>query len=83
MSYEKVYGVIEDNKDIILEAERYIWNNPETGFREWKTHEYMKRHFLELGYEICEAGDIPGFYADVDTGVPGPRRWWSFPSEKS
>ena len=73
MDYTKIFDTIENNKSIILEAERYIWNNPETGFREWKTHEYMKSHFLELGYEVHEAGDIPGFYADIDTGISGPK----------
>lgn len=54
------------------DALSYIWANPETGYREWKTHEYMKKVFLELGYEITEAGNIPGFYTILDTGRPGP-----------
>ncbi len=70
---QKLFDAVEECKDSILAAERYIWNNAETGFREWKSHEYMKEQFLRLGYEITEAGDIPGFYADVDTGRPGPK----------
>ena len=50
--YEKLFEIIEGNKDTILAAERYIWEHPETGFREWKTHEYMKKHFDALGYEV-------------------------------
>ena len=28
---------VDKYKDSILETERYIWNNPETGFKEWKS----------------------------------------------
>lgn len=64
---------IEQYKSSILAAERHIWKNPEPGYREWKTHAYMKEKFEELGYTITEAGNIPGFWADIDTGRPGPR----------
>ncbi len=72
MSYEKLYQAVEKNKDMILEAERYIWKNPESGYREWKTHAYLKERYVALGYELHEAGNIPGFYTDIDTGRPGP-----------
>ncbi len=71
--YEKYANEIEKNKQKILDAERYIWKNPETGFREWKTHAYLKAEFEALGYELVEAGNIPGFYTDIDTGIPGPK----------
>ena len=60
------------NKQTLIEAEQYIWKNPETGYREWKTHAYLKEQFKRLGYELHEAGNIPGFYTDIDTGKPGP-----------
>ena len=63
---------IDGYKDPILAAERHIWKNPETGYKEWKTHAYMKEHFEALGYTVTEAGNIPGFWTDVDTGRPGP-----------
>ncbi|MBE6712919.1 MAG: amidohydrolase [Ruminococcaceae bacterium] len=72
MSYEKLYNAVEKHKDMILEAERHIWKNPEPGYREWKTHAYLKERYEAFGYELCEAGDIPGFYTDIDTGKPGP-----------
>ena len=46
MGYEKLYQAVEKHKDMILEAERHIWKNPEPGYREWKTHAYLK----ELNY---------------------------------
>ena len=72
MSYEKLYQAVEKHKDMILEAERHIWKNPEPGYREWKTHAYLKEKYEALGYTLEEAGNIPGFYTDVDTGRPGP-----------
>lgn len=70
--YDFLFNIIEDSKEEILKAERYLWSIPEAGFREWKTHAFMKTEFEKLGYEVHEAGDIPGFYADVDTEKEGP-----------
>ena len=63
---------VNKHRDLILNALDYIWKNPETGYKEWKTHKYLKDAFEALGYELTEAGDIPGFTAMVDTGRPGP-----------
>ena len=30
----------------------------------------MEQHFEELGYTLTKAGNIPGFYTDLDTGKP-------------
>ena len=69
---DAVIQAVEEYKDTILAAERHIWNNPESGYREWKTHAYLKEQFEALGYTVTEAGNIPGFWTDVDTGRPGP-----------
>lgn len=71
--YSIIFDAIEKNKDTVLAAERYIWKNPELGFREWKTHAFLKKEFERLGYTLTEAGDIPGFYTDIDTGREGPK----------
>ena len=63
---------VEKHHKRILDTFQYVWKNPETGYREWKTHRYLKAQFEELGYTVTEAGNIPGFYADIDTGRPGP-----------
>ena len=72
MTKEKIFANVDKHRQLILDAERYIWNNPETGYREWKTHKYLAEKFRELGYDIVEAGNIPGFYTDIDTGKEGP-----------
>ena len=69
---KKYIAYVEKHRDLILAANDYIWKNPETGYREWKTHAYMEEAFAKLGYELTLAGDIPGFTAEVDTGRPGP-----------
>lgn len=63
---------VTKHRKLILDAEDYIWANPETGYKEWKTHKYMEDGFRALGYELTLAGNIPGFIADIDTGRPGP-----------
>lgn len=60
-------------QELIYEAADHIWANPETGFREWKTSAYLADQFEKLGYTLTMAGNIPGFYTDLDTGRPGPR----------
>ena len=57
----------------ILEVERYIWAHPESGFKEWNTSAYLAKIFEEAGYTLTYAGNIPGFYTDIDTGKPGPK----------
>ena len=70
---KELLEVVESYKDLILEAERYIWAHPETGFREINTSAYMAAKFKELGYgNLVMAGNIPGFYTVVDTGREGP-----------
>ena len=31
---------VERQRPLIYEVEKYIWEHPETGFREWNTHRY-------------------------------------------
>lgn len=70
---EQLKAMVDKHRDEIFAAERYIWAHPETGYREWKTNAYMKKAFEDLGYTLVEAGNVPGFYADLDTGKPGPK----------
>ena len=69
----QLLNAVEKYRELIENAEAWLWKHPETGFREWKSHEYLKNEFEKLGYTLREAGNIPGFTADIDTGRPGPR----------
>ena len=33
---------VDKYRKLILDAERYIWNNPETGYKEVKTSKYLE-----------------------------------------
>lgn len=63
---------VEKHTQLILDAERYIWNHAETGYKEVQTSAYMEKIFRDLGYELTLAGNIPGFVTVLDTGKPGP-----------
>lgn len=63
---------VDKHRQSILDAFNYFWKNPETGYREVKTATYLQKAFGDLGYTVVTAGNIPAFYADIDTGRPGP-----------
>lgn len=65
--------LVNKHRDEILSAERYIWEHPETGYKEWNTSRYVASVFESAGYTLTYAEDIPGFYTDIDTGRPGPK----------
>ena len=70
---EQLMEMTARHEELIYETADYIWKHPETGYREWNTSAYMAEQFEKLGYTLVKAGDIPGFYADLDTGKPGPK----------
>lgn len=69
---KEIIAAVEKHQQRILDAERYIWKHPETGYKEFETTAYMAKAFRELGYDLNMAEDITGFYTVVDTGKPGP-----------
>lgn len=66
-------AMVDKNARSVLETERWLWKHPQTGFTEWQAHSYLTNRFTKLGYKLTLAGNIPGFYTDVDTGRPGPK----------
>ena len=69
---ENLIRAVDKNREIILNALDYIWKNPETGYKEFKTSKYLEDEFEKLGYSLVKAENIPGFYTVLDTGRPGP-----------
>lgn len=69
---QKLFDAVEKHKQLILDAERYIWSHPETGYKEYETSKYMEEAFTRLGYDIIKAEGITGFYTVIDTGRVGP-----------
>ncbi|MBQ2691223.1 MAG: amidohydrolase [Clostridia bacterium] len=70
---ELIVKNVDANKQMILDAERWLWAHPQTGYTEWEANAYLTEKFEALGYELTQAGNIPGFWTTVDTGKPGPR----------
>ncbi|MCL2093721.1 MAG: amidohydrolase [Treponema sp.] len=64
--------LLQQHRKLILDTGEYIWQNPETGYREVKSSAYLQERFIELGYAPVLMDGIPGFYADLETGRPGP-----------
>ena len=73
MVFLKINELCEKHAALMNACADFAWKNPETGYREYKTSEYMEGEFLKLGYTVKRAENIPGFYADFDTGKDGPR----------
>ena len=69
---DKLFNAVDKYRKLIFDAERYIWNNPETGYKEFKTSKYLEDSFEKLGYDLVRADGITGFYTIVDTGREGP-----------
>jgi len=70
--YSRYTELVDKYREFLITAEKYIWRNPEIGYKEWKTSAYLEERFAELGYEVNRASNIPGFTAVYDTGREGP-----------
>jgi hypothetical protein len=81
INYEKLLESVDKHRELIFQAERYIWKNPETGYKEWKTSAYLEAEFEKLGYTLTKAGDIPGFYTISSQPLSKncPRIKWHIP----
>ena len=69
---KNITKAVDKHRELILAAERYIWEHPETGYKEFKTSAYMAEQFEKLGYTLTYPEDLTGFTAEVDTGREGP-----------
>lgn len=69
---QKAFNAVEKYRNLILDTKDYIWQNPETGYKEYKTSKYLEDEFEKLGYEITRAENITGFFTEIKTGKEGP-----------
>ena len=72
-SVENLIKNAEKHRQLVFDAHDYIWEHAESGFREWETGADLEARYEAWGYTQTKAGNIPGFYTDLDTGRPGPR----------
>ena len=61
---------VDTAKQLILDAERWIWAHPQTGYTEWQAHDYLAEKYKALGYTLVKAGNIPGFYTSTVSADP-------------
>lgn len=50
----------------------WLWNHPETGFKEHETQKYCLEVLKRHGFEAKTWEDVTGFTCTYDTGRPGP-----------
>ena len=46
---------VDTAKQLILDAERWIWAHPQTGYTEWQAHDYLVEKYEALGYTLVKA----------------------------
>lgn len=73
MDREFICSIAEKHRSEILAVSKWVWDHPETGYKEWETDAYLSGIFEAAGYTLTKAGNVPGFYTDIDTGRPGPK----------
>ncbi|MGL4790951.1 MAG: amidohydrolase, partial [Anaerotignaceae bacterium] len=70
---QAVIKAIDDNKEKIFQASSEIYNNPEYGYKEFKTTNTVVNFFKkELGLNVEENIAVTGCKADVKGGKEGP-----------
>jgi len=69
---KKYVDAVDKYSSLIYSAHDYIWKNPETGYKEFKTSAYLEKEFERLGYTLTKPEGITGFTTEIDTGRPGP-----------
>ncbi len=73
MTNEKIFARIDSYKGEMEAVLDFMENHAATGYEEWEASDYLADLYEKLGYTLTRAGNIPGFYTDIDTGKPGPK----------
>ena len=73
MTNEQIFKLIEERRAEMEAVLDFMENHAATGYREWEASNYLEDAYKKLGYTLTMAGNIPGFYTDIDTGKPGPK----------
>ena len=61
----KIYKAIDENREAIISCGEYILNNPEFGYKEFKTAERVKEEFEKLGIPYRDKLAITGVKGTV------------------
>ena len=64
---------INENFEKLTSVRRWLHMNPEIGFNEHKTSQYLQNLLVESGYDIIQNKDMQtGFFCEYDSGNNGP-----------
>lgn len=69
---KKLLESVETRANDIITVGEWIWNNPEVGFKEYKTAEYTAHIFRKLGLNVEENISITGVKATIKGREPRP-----------
>lgn len=73
MTNEKIFQLIDSYRAEMEAVLNYMECHAACGYEEWEAHEYLADAYEKLGYTLTKAGNIPGFFTDIDTGKSGPK----------
>ena len=63
---------VSDNFKKLIDIRRWLHRNPEIGFDEHKTSEYLKKLLLDSGYTITQTPEMKtGFFCEYNSGSNG------------
>ena len=54
MIKQDIHSWIESNKEKIIELRRWLHRNPEVGFKEFRTSQYLSKILSDKGYDIVK-----------------------------
>ena len=57
-------AMVDKHAKTVLEAERWLWAHPQTGFTEWQAHGYLTNRFTALD----PAGSPPLYFVTYNDG---------------
>ena len=64
---------IKKNSSKLIDIRRWLHMNPEIGFNEHKTSEYLKNQLIKAGYSIIQKDKMKtGFFCEYSSGSEGP-----------
>ena len=73
MKNEKIFELVDSHRAEMEAVLAYMEDHAATGYEEWEASDYLADLYEKLGYTLTRAGNIPGFFTDIDTGKPGPK----------
>lgn len=66
----RIIEAIDANREEIFACGEYILNNPELGYKEFKTSDYIKNEFKKLGIPFQENLAVTGVMGDLSNIIP-------------